>query len=295
MTRIFRFFSVFSIFSIFGCLYLLLQNKNECYFVENSNVFPEPEDKILFKSVAKYEHNLAIIVPFRDRFDELLEFGPHITKFLRKQNISHHIFIVNQRDSFRFNRAALINVGFMFTESNFDYIAMHDVDLLPLNDDLKYSYPKNGPLHVSSPKLHPKYHYEKYIGGILLVSREHYRLVNGMSNQYWGWGLEDDEFYVRLKDAELTVHRHEGIQTGTDNTFAHNHDKRRRRRDMEKCFNQKEVTRKRDRKTGLNTTAYRIEKVYDLKIDGISITVLNVLLECDKSATPWCDCSNASK
>lgn len=77
--------------------------------------------------------------------------------------------------------------------------------------------------------------------------------------------------------------------------FSHNHDKRRRRRDMEKCFNQKEVTRKRDRKTGLNTTSYSIAKVYDLAIDGISITVLNVLLQCDKSATPWCDCNNATK
>lgn len=140
--------------------------------------------------------------------------------FLKKQNISHQIFIVNQRDSYRFNRAALINVGFMFTESNFDYIGMHDVDLLPLNDDLKYLYPKDGPLHISSPKLHPKYHYENYIGGILLINREHYRLVNGMSNQYWGWGLEDDEFYVRLKEAELVVNRHEGIKTGTEDTFA---------------------------------------------------------------------------
>lgn len=187
---------------------------SECF--HDPNIFPQPS-----KRLSNYaEHNLAIIVPFRDRFDELLEFVPHMTKFLRKQNVSHHIFIVNQRDSFRFNRASLINVGFMYTENKFDYIAMHDVDLLPLNDDLKYIYPKEGPLHVSSPKLHPKYHYEKYIGGILLINRKHYRLVNGMSNQYWGWGLEDDEFYVRLKEAELTVYRHEGIKTGTEDTFA---------------------------------------------------------------------------
>ena len=32
-----------------------------------------------------------------------------------------------------------------------------------------------------------------------------YFQVNGMSNRYWGWGREDDEFYVRLKKAGLLV------------------------------------------------------------------------------------------
>jgi xylosylprotein 4-beta-galactosyltransferase len=42
------------------------------------------------------EHRLAILVPFRDRFEELLLFVPHMQKFLEKQNIDHHIFILNQ-------------------------------------------------------------------------------------------------------------------------------------------------------------------------------------------------------
>lgn len=49
--------------------------------------------------------------------------------------------------------------------------------------------------------------------------REHFIQVNGMSNKYWGWGLEDDEFYVRLKEAGLTVIRPQNISTGTHNTF----------------------------------------------------------------------------
>lgn len=28
---------------------------------------------------------------------------------------------------------------------------------------------------------------------------------NGMSNRFWGWGREDDEFYRRLKKAQLQV------------------------------------------------------------------------------------------
>lgn len=42
------------------------------------------------------EHRLAILVPFRDRFEELLIFVPHMEKFLDKQNIDYHIFVLNQ-------------------------------------------------------------------------------------------------------------------------------------------------------------------------------------------------------
>lgn len=163
---------------------------------------------------------MALLVPFRDRFEELLQFVPHITKFLQRQNVEHHIFVLNQVDRFRFNRASLINVGFQFTSNVYDYIAMHDVDLLPMNDDLRYEYPSSlGPLHIAGPKLHPKYHYENFVGGILLVRREQFQQMNGMSNQYWGWGLEDDEFFVRIRDAGLRVTRPENIKTGTNNTF----------------------------------------------------------------------------
>lgn len=168
------------------------------------------------------KHNkpkLAILVPFRDRFEELLQFAPHMHKFLEQQEIPNHIFVLNQVDRYRFNRASLINVGFLYTKFNFDYIAMHDVDLLPLNINLRYEYPKNGPFHVAAPALHPKYHYKTFVGGILLVNREHFELMNGMSNKYWGWGLEDDEFYVRIKDAALTVTRPVNISTGVNNTF----------------------------------------------------------------------------
>lgn len=163
---------------------------------------------------------LAILVPFRDRFDELLQFAPHMTDFLAAQQIPHRIFILNQVDRYRFNRASLINVGFLYTKTDYDYIAMHDVDLLPLNNNLHYDYPMDGPFHVAAPHLHPKYHYNTFVGGILLVKREHFEMLNGMSNRYWGWGLEDDEFYVRIKNAHLTVKRPKNITTGINNTFA---------------------------------------------------------------------------
>lgn len=75
----------------------------------------------------------------------------------------------------------LINIGFQQTEEDCDYMAMHDVDLLPLNPHLKYIYPAKGPYHVAAPNLHPKYHYKTFVGGILLLTREQFKKVCNLS------------------------------------------------------------------------------------------------------------------
>jgi hypothetical protein len=135
------------------------------------------------------KHKLAIVVPFRDRFDELLLFVPHISKYLMAKSIDFKIYIINQVDRYRFNRASLINVGFLVSANECDYMAMHDIDLLPLNDQLDYGYPlSNTPYHVSAPGLHPEYNYNTFIGGILIVTKDNFLKTNGMSNRYWGWG-----------------------------------------------------------------------------------------------------------
>ena len=78
----------------------------------------------------------------------------------------------------RFNRAALLNIGFQLSRNNCDHMVMHDVDLLPINDHLKYNYHEDGPYHIASPQLHPRYHYEKFVGGILMLTREQFIKVN---------------------------------------------------------------------------------------------------------------------
>ena len=154
--------------------------------------------------VAADHHHLCILVPFRDRFEELTQFVPQMTAFLERQGVSHQIFILNQVDGFRFNRAALLNAGFLESQKNSDpppcdYLALHDVDLVPKNPKIRYDvYPESGPVHLAAPGLHPRYDYPDFMGGILLMSSAHYKMLNGMSNRYWGWGLEDDEFRQAL-------------------------------------------------------------------------------------------------
>lgn len=243
---------------------------------------PQPEHG------SRESHRLAIIVPFRDRFNELMQFVPHMTSFLMKQGIHFKIHVLNQVDDLRFNRASLINAGFSLVRGEADYIAMHDVDLLPLDDGLSYRFPGHGsPFHVSSPELHPKYHYPTFVGGIFIITSRDFELVDGMSNKYWGWGLEDDEFYVRLKEKKFSITRPQRITSGRNASFLHI-DNKWHKRDTAKLFNQREVTKRRDRETGLHNLRFKLVAEHELVVDGSRCTVHDVHLICDTSQTPWC-------
>lgn len=43
-----------------------------------------------------------------------------------------------------------------------------------------------------------------------------------------------------------------------------------------------------DREGGLSTVKYRVDSRTALSVGGAPCTVLNVMLDCDKTATPWC-------
>ena len=147
---------------------------------------------------------LAIIVPYRNRKKQLNRFVKHIDKFFSDKDIDYHIFVIEQLDDKPFNQGKLLNVGFM-KNKDYDYFAFHDVDLLP--QDVDYSYPKDKPIHLGS--YTSEYDYElqfaDYFGGVTLFTREQYELVNGRSNNYWGWGYEDDDLLFRCKEAGLPI------------------------------------------------------------------------------------------
>ena len=88
--------------------------------------------------------------------------------------------IDSQFSDCRFNRASLLNIGFLHSKEDCDYIVLHDVDLLPKNTKLSYKYEmvEDGPHHVSSPDLHPKYHYETFVGGILMMKSDTFQKVS---------------------------------------------------------------------------------------------------------------------
>lgn len=53
-------------------------------------------------ATVSHGHKIAILVPFRDRFEELLEFVPYMHNFLNKQGTAHQIYVINQVDNYRY-------------------------------------------------------------------------------------------------------------------------------------------------------------------------------------------------
>jgi predicted glycosyltransferase involved in capsule biosynthesis len=142
------------------------------------------------------KHRLSLIVPYRERDEHLELFIPHMKKFLIDSEIDFHIFVIEQGDNLPFNRAKLLNIGFSETKINFDYFCFHDVDMLPVNSDYTYS---EIPTHLASEvqQFNWGLAYDTYFGGVTLFNKKDLETINGYSNNYWGWGAEDDDLWNR--------------------------------------------------------------------------------------------------
>jgi predicted glycosyltransferase involved in capsule biosynthesis len=151
---------------------------------------------------------LSVVVPYRDREQHLKEFIPHMERVLQNDDIQYSIIIVEQADDKPFNRAKLLNIGFKESDTDSNYFAFHDVDMLPLDSD--YTYP-DGPTHLASEveQFNWGLPYDGYFGGVTLFDKQSFIDINGYSNEYWGWGAEDDDVLHRCMSLGIETYRKE--------------------------------------------------------------------------------------
>jgi hypothetical protein len=180
-------------------------------------------------------HSLAVIMPYRGAggVDDLRDLCAILPTHLARLGIRHRLYLVRQIDDLPFNRGALVNAAVrllargqpgLTSGFDFDYLAVHDIDRFPVQAGRAtdagsathagsaahagsatptgivtacsnataeyYSFP------LPSPRvLHPL----SLAGGVLIIQRSHYEAVNGFSNEYWGWGEEDNDLFLRLR------------------------------------------------------------------------------------------------
>lgn len=87
---------------------------------------------------------------YRDRQEDLNIFLHHMHNFLSKQMLDYAIFLVEPLQNQTFNRAKLINIGYVLASRlyKWDCFIYHDVDLLPENL-LNYYACSEKPRHLS--------------------------------------------------------------------------------------------------------------------------------------------------
>ena len=152
------------------------------------------------------KHKLGVCVPYRNRELHLHEFIPKVGKYLKEQGIDFCMYFCHQVDDKLFNRGATKNIAAKHAfEDGCDYIVWHDIDMIP-EDGADYSYPEKAPRHIATQIQQMDYElkYHEYFGGAVLFTKEQVEATNGYSNDYWDWGMEDDDLFWRCHLEGLT-------------------------------------------------------------------------------------------
>ena len=148
--------------------------------------------------------NHAIVIPFRDRDFHLQNFQKYMSSYFQHHysgtNHTFKLYIVDQDDAEPFQRGFLMNAALDHLDMDVACVTMHDVDLVPI-------YFSKAPYHdclrptrlINSMQTFDwKIPYERFFGAIVSLHQQHWAVINGMGNQFRGWGAEDDELYTRL-------------------------------------------------------------------------------------------------
>ncbi|KAK3273664.1 hypothetical protein CYMTET_18106, partial [Cymbomonas tetramitiformis] len=235
---------------------------------------------------------------------------------LRNQGVEFQIFFMEQADLLNFNRGLLLNAGVLILQhSGYDHFSLHDVDTIPGDVKIPYTYPEgNVPMHLTPPGIHPSVDYVDFFGGNTIFTLEQFQRVNGYGNHFWGWGKEDDNLRERLQKKGMwptlrpkgcvpwpqqcgrarpghyfkhQTHAKEPemraagggkgyVKRNPDHPYGH-----------EKILNVYPEIYQDFGKSGLNTTKFELVTVESF----YGAIKLRVELDCDKNITPWCDAS----
>ena len=143
---------------------------------------------------------LGVIVPYRKRPTHLRKFQESIKEYLK--DYDYELIIVEQADDLPFNRGKLLNIGFKLAlRKQCDYVVFHDVDMLPIDVDYSYS---EVPTHLATNFTNDDREiFKTYFGGVTLFPIELFKRINGYSNEYWGWGFEDDDLLLRCTEQKV--------------------------------------------------------------------------------------------
>jgi len=155
-------------------------------------------------------HHVTIIVPFRDREEHLNIWLNHMHPFLQRQLLEYRIFVVEEVPHKVFNKAMMMNIGFIEARKlfNADCLIFHDVDMIPEDDRNLYACMEK-PRHLGAfcDKWNYTLPYYGLFGGAISLTPAEFIRFNGYSNEFFGWGGEDDDMFQRVRASKTNITR----------------------------------------------------------------------------------------
>lgn len=132
-----------------------------------------------------------VLIPYRDRLVHLNVLLPYMKRYFPHLQIA----VIEQADKGHWNKGLLFNAGYKELAKDYDYIILHDVDFIS-HPTVDYSYcPVPTLIATECSQFNYQHCYDRFFGGVVGMTKEHYELVNGFSNMFRGWGGEDDHMY----------------------------------------------------------------------------------------------------
>uniref|UniRef100_A0A667YR19 Beta-1,4-galactosyltransferase n=1 Tax=Myripristis murdjan TaxID=586833 RepID=A0A667YR19_9TELE len=202
---------------------------------------------------------VAVIIPFRKRHEHLKHWLFYLHPVLKRQQLDYGIYVINQDGEGVFNRGKLANVGFVEALKEYDYdcFVFSDVDLVPMNDHNLYRcFNKPRHLSVAIDKFNFMLPHPTVFGGVSSLSKDQFLKVNGYSNNYWGWGGEDDDLSQRISLHGMGISRPDS-ETGKYKMIGHDQDLNL---NFEAAERLEETAATMD-KDGLNSLNYTVKKI----------------------------------
>ncbi|XP_054479390.1 beta-1,4-galactosyltransferase 1-like [Anoplopoma fimbria] len=221
------------------------------------------------------QQKVAIIIAFRNRHEHLIHWLYYLHPILIRQQLDYTVYVINQDGDGVFNRAKLMNAGYVEAMKEYDYDCMvfSDIDLVPMDDRNLYRCFDN-PRHlaVAMDKFNFHLPYNAYFGGVSSLSKSQFLKINGFPNTYWGWGGEDDDIYKRIIFRGMSISRPNSLM-GKYRMIKH-------KRDLHNEANPKNPgklsqTKSTMDKDGINSLKYTVKEI---KKD-ILFTFINVDIE----------------
>lgn len=226
----------------------------------------------------------SVIIPFRDRHHHLEVLVPRLRQYSDLYRMDMEIIVAEQMDDKPLRRGALRNEAARVSSGQ--VLILHDVDYLP-DLNVKYWW-NNFDDEVVRPVKTVQFvnmdlsnreetdiptgyrHFKKsiddnFFGGVLCITADAFRKINGYNPMFEGWGLEDDEFRERIIQNKLN------IRNGDSNFLALPHPDSFKNDDLFRRNQELFQQRKRYIDIGFNITPlnvkFNIEKCKEYDVD----------------------------